>query len=195
MAKSKRRKQKEQTKRRLVETAFDLFARDGISTVKTYDIADAAGVAHGTLFAHFPTREALLNMVIQEFGQRITGRIHELAAKGSTIREVLDAHLNGLIEYESFYTKLVIEGPLLPAEARNALVMIQSAISFHLSQAAEREIAAGKIRRIPLYLLFNTWIGLIHYYLENGEMFSGGGSVLIKYREELLNHYISLISL
>ncbi len=193
MNKSKRLEHKDQTRRKLIKAAFNQFAVDGILSTKTAKIADAAGVAHGTLFIHFPTREDLLITVIYEFGQKVAGRIHELAAIDGSIREMLDAHLNGLIEYESFYKKLVIEGPLLPVEARISLVMIQSAISFHFIKAAELEIASGKIRSIPLHLLFNTWVGLIHYYLVNGDMFSDGGSVLARYREELLDHYISLI--
>ncbi len=192
---SKRSDQKEETRKKLIKTALGQFVKDGILTAKTADIAAAAGVAHGTLFVHFSTRESLLTEVILEFGQKISSRIHELEAGAATMHDILEAHINGLIEYESFYTKLVVEGPLLPAEARHEMVMIQSAISYHLSRTAQREIEAGRIRNIPLHLLFNTWIGLIHYYLVNRELFTSGGSVLARHKDELLEHFINLISL
>lgn len=195
MTTSKRQAQKLETKRHLIEVAFNLFSRNGLLATRTLDLALEAGVSHGTVFVHFPTKEDLLVTIIQEFGNRIAGRIHELAGGGSSVREVLAAHLNGLQEYESFYIRLVKEGHLLPAEARNILVMIQSAISFHLSLATERELAAGKIRQIPLHLLFNTWIGLIHYYLGNNDLFAPGSSVLAAHGEELLEHYLALITL
>lgn len=193
MSETRRQEQKENTRRRLIEVAFNQFAKDGLMNARTSDIAEVAGVSHGTVFAHFPTREDLLVSVIQEFGGAITKRIHELASKGGDIREILKAHLTGLMEYESFYIRLVKEAQLLPFEARHTLIMIQSAISQHLNLVIEREVATGKTRRIPLHLLFNTWIGLIHYYLANDDLFAPGESVLARYGEELLEHYLGLI--
>jgi AcrR family transcriptional regulator len=195
MAISKRQAQKDQTRRQLIEVAFGQFARQGLAAARTSDIADAAGVSHGTVFAHFATRDDLLIAVIEEFGDRVTGRIHELAGSGGSVREVLQAHLNGLMEVEPFYCRLVTERPLLPPDAQNALVSIQSAIAIHLYQAVEREISGGTIRNIPLHLLFNTWIGLIHYYLSNADLFAPGASVLQRYGPELLEHYLNLINL
>jgi AcrR family transcriptional regulator len=194
MSGSKRQEQKNQTRKQLIEVAFNQFAKEGLTATRTIDIANAAGVSHGTVFAHFPTRDDLLVAVIEDFGSRVAGRIHELAIGGGSVREVLQAHINGLIEVEPFYTRLVKEGPLLPPSAQNTLVLIQSAISIHLHQAAEREILAGKIRNIPLHLLFNTWIGLIHYYLANGNLFAPGESVLKRYGPELLEHYLNLLN-
>jgi AcrR family transcriptional regulator len=192
---SQRQKQKIQTRKHIIDEALNQLARDGFTTARTSDIARAAGVSHGTVFMHFPTREILLDAVIEEFGMRITKRLHELVNSNCEMKEVLEAHLRGISEYEAFYSRLVSEGRLLPESARNSLVMIQSAISFHLIQVAEREMEAHKIRTMPVNLLFNTWIGLIHYYLVNGDLFAPGGSVLERYSTQLIEHYINLITL
>jgi AcrR family transcriptional regulator len=190
----KRQQQKEQTRKLLIETALRQFAEHGLNATPTVDIARTAGVSHGTVFAHFPTREDLLIEVIQEFGTRIALRMHELAEGGKSLREVLEAHLNGLMEVEPFYTRLVTERPLLPVEVRYSLLGIQSAIAFHLQQVAEAEMNRGKIRNQPLHLLFNTWLGLIHYYIANSDLFAPGESVLKRYGPELLNHFLTLIA-
>jgi AcrR family transcriptional regulator len=195
MSNGKRREQREQTRKHLIEVAFRQFAENGLMSTRTLDIAQAAGVAHGTVFAHFPTREALLNSVIEEFGNRVTRRIHELSSGVGSVRAVLEAHLNGVMEYEPLYTRLVTERPLLPEEIRHSLVMIQSAISFHLQQVAEAEMIAGKIRRLPLHLFFNTWLGLIHYYLANGDLFSPGESVLKRYGPGLVDYFLDLTAI
>lgn len=187
--------QKEQTRALLLATAFDQYAQHGMIATTTLDIARAAGVSHGTVFAHFPTQEALQTAVIEEFGSRVVKRLHELAVNGDSLRSVLQAHLEALSEYEGFYTRLVIERRLLPEQARNVFVIIQSSISFHISQAVKREQQAGLILSQPIHLLFNTWIGLIHYYLTNGDVFAPGGSVLERYGQELLDHYLKLITL
>ena len=192
--KTQRQIQKDQTREHLIETAFKQFALQGLTATRTADIARAAKVSHGTVFVHFTTQEALLNAVIEEFGARVSLRLHELAAGNSGLREVLSAHLKGLTEFEAFYTRLVIENRLLPESARNAFTIIQSSISFHLSQAGEREIKAGTVGPYPIHLLFNTWVGLIHYYLANNDLFAPGGSVLERYGQELLEHYMRLIA-
>lgn len=136
-----------------------------------------------------------MNTVIEEFGMRLTERLHELVSDDCGMKEVLEAHLRGIGEYEKFYTRLVLEGPLLKVGTRNCLIMIQSAISFHIIQVAERAMKDHKIRCQPVDLLFNTWIGLIHHYLINGDLFAPGSSVLERYSNQLVEHYLNLITL
>lgn len=193
MKKNQRQLQKEQTSRRLIEVALSEFGNQGIKATRMSDIAKAAGVSHGTVFAHFATQEALIIAVIEEFGEKITLRTHELANECGGVREVLAAHLQGIIEFEAFYTRLVIEAGFLPPAARDTFIMIQSAISFHLSQAAQREMDAGSIVSMPVHLLFNTWVGLLHYYISNGDLFATQDSVVKRYGTILLDHYMNLI--
>lgn len=195
MPETNRQKQKKLTRKHLLETALKLFGENGMIATKTADIAKAAKVSHGTVFAHFSTQEELLNSVIEEFGTRIAKRLHQLVDTNSSLTEVLHGHLTGLTEFENFYTRLIIERRLLPESARNTYIMIQSTISFHISAAAEKEIKEGNIHEMPIHLLYNTWIGLVHYYLINSDLFSPNDSVLKQYGEELFNHYMSLITM
>ena len=194
MIKSQRQQQKENTRKLIIDVALIQFTKDGLIAARTSDIASAAKVSHGTVFAHFPTREILLDSVVEEFGMRITTRLHELVSENCRLSEVLKAHLKGISEYEGFYTRLVTEGRSLNESSRNSLIMIHSAISFHISQVAEREIIAGKVRPIPIALLYNTWVGLVHHYLVNSDLFAPEGRVLEKYGNELIEHYLSLIN-
>jgi len=189
-----RSERKQQTRSLLIEKAADLMAEKGIAATRTIDVAERAGVAHGTVFVHFPTREDLIAAVVAEHAAQIAGRLHELAGEGVTVREVLAAHLEVLGEHEAFYARLVMEGPLLPPHARATLLGIQSAISAHLAEVAEREMAAGEVRRMPVHLLFNTWLGLVDHYMGNRELFAPGESVVIRWGPTLLDHYLALLS-
>jgi len=44
-----------------------------------------------------------------------------------------------------------------------------------------------------MYIIFNTWLGLIHYYLQNSELFAPGASVLKQQGNELVKHFLELI--
>ena len=190
----KRQIEKKQTRDRLIRSAMELYARNGFMATTTADVARAAHVAHGTVFLHFSTQEELISTVIEKFGREVSLRMHELAAGNRGLREVLAAHLKGLEEREGFYTHLIVERRLLPPAARNAFTVIQSSVSLHMAQAAEQEMKEGLIEPYPPHLLFNTWMGLIHYYLTNGDLFCPEGSVLERYGQECLDHYMRLIS-
>ena len=109
------------------------------------------------------------------------------------MKETLAAHLDGLKEYETLYTRLITEGPVLPTFARSVLVGIQSAVAMHVAEAVARETAEGRIRRMPLHLLFNTWLGLIHHYLINRDLFAPGEFVLERHGTDLLKHFVGLL--
>ncbi len=193
MKENKRNVQKELTRKKLIEVAIKLFGDNGILNTKTIDISKEAGVSHGTVFSHFKTQEELLDTVIEEVGNRIVSKLQELIDVKGSLEEILKAHINGLIEFEKFYTRLIIERRLLPESASNIYIIIQSSISFHIGEVLKREIVKGKIIDTPIHLLFNSWVGLIHYYLTNGDLFTNDESILNNYGQDLINHYIKLI--
>jgi AcrR family transcriptional regulator len=55
---------------RVLEVAYDTFAAEGLS-VPIDEIARRAGVGAGTVYRHFPTKEALFQAVIQDRMRRL----------------------------------------------------------------------------------------------------------------------------
>ncbi len=190
MNKTIRELQKEQTGALLIKTAYEVFSEKGIMDTRVSDIAQAAGVSHGTIFVHFPSMEALIEKVVAVYGQKIALRTHELTGTSVSLSELLHAHLDAIMEYEPFYTRLILENRFLPVGARDCFVEVQSAVSLHFSRAAEREIRDSGV---PSYMLFNMWVGLVHYYLMNGELFAPGESVISHCGEALIQNYLKLL--
>jgi AcrR family transcriptional regulator len=190
---SSRAEQKQATRRRLITHAIQLVGTRGFTHTRTVDVARAANVSHGTVFTHFPSRENLVLTVAGHIGREITDRLHELVGSGSGLRETLQAHLQCLEENERVYRQLVMEAPLLPAEFRATWVGLQSAVASYLCTAAEAEASQGTIRPLPAHLLFNTWIGLIHHYLINTELFVHDGSVIAAHGPTLTEHFMTLL--
>lgn len=193
MKKTARELQKEQTKALLLKTAYNVFSEKGIMNTRVSDIAQAAGVSHGTIFVHFRSQEAMIEEVVAAYGQKIALRTHALAQSCGHLSELLRAHLHGIMEFEPFYTRLVIENRLLPTGAKDSIIAIQSAISFHFSQAVQRERKFVQNDGVPSYLLFNMWMGLVHYYLANGDLFAPEGHVIRRYGETLIQSFIKLL--
>lgn len=55
----------EQTRQQIIDTADDLFYRQGFDHTSFTDIADAAGIARGNFYYHFKTKDELLSAVIE----------------------------------------------------------------------------------------------------------------------------------
>lgn len=183
----KRIAQKQKTRDHLLNMAYGQFSQKGFLATKTLDIATAAGVSHGALFVHFPTKEELLENVIDEFGLKLGAKLKQLISKG-TAKDVLSAHLEAIEEYEPFYANLVIEGPLLSPSVRSRVFLIQSGVAYYL----EKTLCDAPV---PIHFLLNSWLGLIHYYLANRDKFAPGKSVIATCGKDLLNHFTKTFNL
>jgi len=190
MKQSKRQQQKENTRAALIRTAYAVFSEKGILATRMSDIAQAAGVSHGTVFLHFDTQEALISSVVAYYCGKIAARTHELSDACCTLRELLTAHLKGIGEFEPFYTRLVIENRLLPPGARDAWVKVQSEIALHFSRATVLEAECADKDST---LLFNTWVGMVHYYIVNSDIYAPEGGVIERYGERLVSFFMSMV--
>lgn len=189
--KNSREIRKEQTRALLIRTAYDVFCHMGIMRARASDIAQAAHVSHGTVFVHFASMDALIEEVVAVYGQRIALRTHELAHGRAQLGELLRAHLAGIMEFEPFYARLILENRLLPPGARDSFIGIQSAISFHFAKAMEH--GAAYAAEIPPYFLFNLWVGLVHHYLSNGDLFAPDGGVICRHGDMLIKNFLTLV--
>ena len=184
----KRQAQKEQTRRKLLQAMYEVICTNGMLNTRVSDVAAAAGVSHGTVFVHFESLEALMSEATEEYGRRIALRTHALASSSARLDDLLRAHLQAIREYEPFYTRLVLENRLLPPAVRDIWISIQSAISYHFSQILQHEAVAD----VPEAVLFNAWIGLVHHYLSNGDLFAPNGRVIERWGETLIQSFLQL---
>lgn len=191
--KSKRQIQKESTRQKIIDTAYRIYATEGFSA-STAKIAKEAGVSHGTVFAHFQSLNDLLECIIGEFQISLAAEFYDMGESSASVSDFLDAHLKVLIDHEEFYLRLITERSLLPEEVQYMYADNQSTIAHHFNLLLSREIKNGIVKEVPVHMLFNTWLGMIHYYLWNKDFFSPDEPVLARYAGELKHTFISLIT-
>ncbi len=191
--KSKRQLQKENTRKKIINTAYHIYSVHGF-TATTAMIAEEAKISHGTIFAHFQSLNELLESLIENFGTVLMAEIHDLTEADRTLEELLKTHLNILSRHEEFYIHLITERSLLPEEVQYTFANIQSTMAYHFNRILENEIRNQKVKEIPVHLMFNTWIGLIHYYLCNKDFFSPEQPVIERYAEELIAAFLAMIN-
>ncbi len=194
MKQNKRQIQKESTRRLILQTAYEVYSSKGFGAT-TNMIAKEAQISHGTIFVHFPTVEELQKCLLEEFSREINKELHELSEHSNSLEDILYAHIEILNQHQNFYKRLVTESGFLPQQSKYIYISIQSSVSFHLSQVIERYQNAGKIKKLPLHFIFNSWLGLLHYYLSNQELFAPDGFVLNRYKKEMVNNFIYLLKI
>ncbi len=89
-APTERDRQREETHRRLLDTALDLYRRDGIEAASIEEIANRAGVSRGTFYFHFPTKDDVLLELIAEREVGLCERIAGMP-EATPFLEVIDA--------------------------------------------------------------------------------------------------------
>ncbi|MCG8572462.1 MAG: TetR/AcrR family transcriptional regulator [Spirochaetes bacterium] len=192
MSQKSRKQQKQQTKENILKTAFQTISQQGFYFTTVDDIIKKAGYSHGTFFVHFKSKDNLLIELIES----TAGEMKELYQKKMpgtySIQEVLSIHLDVIHQYEAFYTHLIKEENFLPDTARGAFFELQNIIADYIKKAIKEEKAKLQIIDSPLYLMISTWMGLIHYYLQNSDLFAPGHSVIEIKKEELVDHYLTI---
>jgi AcrR family transcriptional regulator len=103
----KRDENKEKTKQAILTAALDLFSRKGFQVTTTKEISKKAGIAEGTLFNYFRTKEDLALYFLE---QEVLGLIQwfhaEECLRRASLAEKLFAiihhHLERIAPYEDF---------------------------------------------------------------------------------------------
>lgn len=143
-ARRKPRADAQRNRERLIELAREAFARSGPS-FSLDELARRAGVGPGTLYRHFPTRNALLEAVYSAEADKLAAAERSLA-KSHLPGDALRAWLLLFVDYLA--TKLLI------AEALNVLLHSPSPvfacsgekIRTAINSLARRAIQSGDLR-------------------------------------------------
>ena len=107
-----------QTRERLMGAAIAEFKRAGMADADVGAIVAAAGVAHGTFFFHFPTKEH----VLLELEQREEQRIAKQLARSAGAKHDLPATLNEAVRL------------VMGLERRLGAVLFKDFLALHFSQ-------------------------------------------------------------
>jgi len=112
MASKWRQRQKEELRQRLYDTALDLFETEGYERTTVQQITETVGVAKGTFFNHFPTKEH----VVKAWYDRITFESLEAARKrdGESAEEAICSLFEDMARRAAGAPELMI------AKARNS---------------------------------------------------------------------------
>lgn len=67
----------------ILDAADELFAQKGFDGTSTNDILEKVGIARGTLYYHFKSKESIMDALIERYNIRLLGAAQEIAADKS----------------------------------------------------------------------------------------------------------------
>ncbi len=77
-------KEPEERKNEILDAAQELFAQKGFDGTSTSDILDNVGIARGTLYYHFKSKEDIMNALIQRYNTQILTATKKISEDKST---------------------------------------------------------------------------------------------------------------
>jgi len=109
------------TKRKIFETSMDLFAKKGYDATSIEEITAVVGVAKGTLYYHFSSKEEIFNFLVEEGMKLLKNSVEiKIATEETTIEKlkaVLLIQIKILTKYENFIR--IIASQIWGTEPRN----------------------------------------------------------------------------
>ncbi len=164
-----RKRDADATRQRLLRAALEMYGTEGFLATTTPDLARRAGIAEGTIYRHFPSKEALLNAVYQGVQGWVLKLVKDLEVdRGITPRERLMKVGRGMVEAASKDPALV-RLFLHPPESRFLDEKSRAAVA-ETAGALQQLVAMGKsdglVRPGPAELWAGVWVRVAGYAIE-----------------------------
>ena len=156
------------TKRKIFETSMDLFAKKGYDATSIEEITSVVGVAKGTLYYHFSSKEEIFNFLVEEGMKLLKNSIDiktsKLTSNLDKLRAIVLIQIKIIVKYENFISLLLSQ--IWGQEPRNLkcrsyvfeyINMIEEIIKQGMEKG---ELATGDSCVIASR---NIWIYLLNY--------------------------------
>ncbi|MCE5169120.1 TetR/AcrR family transcriptional regulator [Paenibacillus profundus] len=94
-------KKADERRNEILDAADELFGQKGFDGTSTNDILERVGIARGTLYHHFKSKEDIMDALIERYNVRLLGAAQEIAADKSIpvveriIRVVMALNISG----------------------------------------------------------------------------------------------------
>ena len=188
--KSRRRRDPEERRAEILAAALALFSERGFAATRIEDVAARAGIAKGTVYLHFPDKEALFTSLASGMASPILERMEAMAAHDDMPGRLVITGLYALAQQEILGTErrhmlrlLMSEGHYFPTVAefyhRNLLSVGLGLLRRVLERAARRgELRNPGLAAVPQIvfapiLMSVIWTSLFEPYehLDTGLLF------------------------
>ncbi len=179
------------TKRRIFEIATQLFAQKGYEATSIEEITSVVGVAKGTLYYHFISKEELFNELVDDgvefLKKSIDIKIRNMDNPIDKLRRVITTQIRVAKKYDKFM--IIIFAQLWGREDRNYFVREKvysyiDKIEEIVIEGIEKGLIKNKNSKVVTDMIFSQFAPILMYKLENNQEVDA---------DKLTNQYLDVI--
>ncbi|MCH1929750.1 TetR/AcrR family transcriptional regulator [Shewanella sp. A25] len=161
----------------ILNTALALFVSQGFHGTSTASIAKQAGVATGTLFHHFPTKEALMESLFltikQEFADSLLSKVTEDGDLKQNAEQLWQSAIDWSMAHpdKQLFFQQYSMSPMLSLSVREQAM---NGILGFISQLIEKGQTSGLISQYPIELMLENchgqYLAATRFFIDNPQL-------------------------
>ena len=164
-------------RKQILEAALQLFSERGFEATSMETLATVAGVAKGTLYLYFPTKDALRDTIFAEYGllDDVTARVATLgdAPPQTVIRVIVEEIWRLLREREQVIRLMMAELQRSPERAREFNERVVHRADRLLAAYFEAEAKRGRMRPTDGIVAARALVGTVLSLFLSQEIWGG----------------------
>jgi AcrR family transcriptional regulator len=182
-----------QTRRRQIEdVASSLFSHRGYAATSMRDIARALDLQGGSLYAHIPSKEAVLAAIVEEAAEEFHAAVRPIAERdgpaADRLREMVAAHVRVVTGGRERAKVFLFEWTFLGPERREAIARSRLDYQRYFERVVADGVAAGELRtadpRLAAVFVLSAMNAIAHWYRPGGPL--GPDALAERYAELFL---------
>jgi TetR/AcrR family transcriptional regulator, cholesterol catabolism regulator len=167
------------TRRRQIEdVASALFGHRGYAATSMRDIAKALDLQGGSLYAHIPSKEAVLAAIVEEAADAFHAAVRPIAEGPGTaaerLRAMIGAHLGVVTGGRDRAKVFLFEWTFLAPEHREAVARSRAAYQGYFERVIGEGADAGELEaadpRLAAIFILSAMNGMAHWYRPDGRL-------------------------
>ena len=164
------------TKRKIFETSMKLFAEKGYDATSIEEITATVGVAKGTLYYHFSSKEEIFKFLVEEGVKLLKNSIEiktdKLTNSIDKIKAIILIQIKVLVKYENFITIILSEIWGTSERSKMCRSIVFEYIEM-IEEIVKEGIEKGEIRELDSNVVASGIFGFVFssliYKLRNNE--------------------------
>ena len=168
-----------QTRRRQIEdVASTLFSSRGYAATSMRDIARALDLQGGSLYAHIPSKEAVLAAIVEEAAEEFHAAVRPIAERrgpaAERLREMVAAHVRVVTGGRERAKVFLFEWSFLGEERRQAVTRSRAAYQGYFEQVVAQGVAAGEFGasdpKLSAVFVLSAMNAMAYWYRPDGPL-------------------------
>lgn len=197
-------RQREQRKRELLDVALRVFGQRGYHQTRIADIIDAAGVARGTFYLYFESKNAIFHALLDDLLSKVRSSVVGVSMAPNAepvhtqIRDSVERVLAAFVESPDLTRVVLREAVGLDDEVDRKLADFHARLHWWLANALENGAKLGLLRptqfgnerpanfELVAWAVLGTVKQLVQLLVERGP--SGAGPTVREAADTILDH-------